>query len=387
MKKKICVITGTRAEYGILRPLIMRIKNDEYFELTIAATGMHLSEAFGYTYKDIEADGLKVDVKIDILQNDDSNIGMAMAIGLGVPKFADYFEKSRPDLVIVLGDRFEIFAASIAAAIMHIPIAHLHGGETTEGAIDEYFRHAITKMSYLHFASTDLYKKRIIQMGESPERVFNVGALSVENIFNLPFLDKEELGQTIGFDLNNPFALITFHPVTLENDTAVQQLNELLAAVDEKEDMNYIFTKANADANGRAINERLEEYCAGKSNVKLFTSMGVLNYLTAMKHCEMVIGNSSSGIGEAPVFKVPSINIGDRQKGRLLAESVISCEPNKQSILDAIEKAFAKDFRDHINGQINPFGDGKTSEKIVLIIKEFFNNGRINLKKSFYDVY
>lgn len=386
MKKKICVVTGTRAEYGILRPLIMRIKDEECFELGLAVTGMHLSEAFGSTYKEIEADGLKINVKVDILQDDDSNKGMAISIGLGVQRFADYFEKNRPDLVIILGDRFEIFAAAIAAAVLHIPIAHLHGGETTEGAIDEYFRHAITKMSCLHFASTDLYRRRIIQMGESPERVFNVGALSVENILNLPLLNKEELAQKIDFDLSTPFALVTFHPVTLENDTAVQQLNELLAAIDEKDDMNYIFTKANADANGRAINKRLEEYCEGKSNAKVFTSLGVLNYLSAMKHCEMVLGNSSSGIGEAPILNKPSINIGDRQKGRLFADSVISCETNKEAILKAIDKAVSNDFRKRIACQENLYGDGKTSETIVSIIKDFLNNNKISLKKSFYDI-
>ncbi len=387
MKKKICIVTGTRAEYGILHPLIMRIKADESFDLRIAVTGMHLSEAFGNTYREIEADGLEIDAKIEVLQNDDSNRAMSLAIGQGVQGFADYFDENRPDMVLVLGDRFEIFAATTTAAVAHIPVAHLHGGETTEGAIDEFFRHSITKMSYLHFASTDLYRRRIIQMGESPERVFNVGALSVENILNLPFLSKEELSQTIGFNLSKPYALVTFHPVTLENNTAVQQLNELLAAVGEEKSMNYIFTKANADANGRAINTRLDEYCTGKSNLVVFTSLGALKYLSAMKYCEMVIGNSSSGIGEAPILKKPTINIGDRQKGRICAASVINCEPEKEAILLSIKKAASEKFSDSIADQTNPYGAGHTSERIVAVIKDFLiEDNRIDLKKKFYDI-
>lgn len=386
MKKSICIVTGSRAEYGLISPIIKQLIATNNFEFKIVATGMHLSEDFGLTYKEIEADGISVDAKIDVLQNDDSNKAMSKAIGIGVIGFAEYFEKTRPDMVVVLGDRFEIFAAATAAAVACIPIAHLHGGETTEGAVDEFFRHCISKMSYLHFTSTEQYRQRIINMGETPDRVFNVGATGVENILNMPLMAKDELARSIDFDLNSPYALVTFHPVTLEKNTATKQFEDLLSALDETNDLNYIFTKANADANGRAINKQIDAYCEEKGNAIAFTSMGALRYLSAMRYCEMVIGNSSSGIIETPSFNRPTINIGDRQKGRICAKSVISCEPEKHSILNCIDKARSQQFLHEIANQINPYGDGKTSEKIVAIIKNFLDNDKINLKKSFYDL-
>lgn len=264
---------------------------------------MHLSPDFGLTYKEIEEDGVAIDAKIDILQGDDSQKAMSKAIGIGISSFADYFDEFRPDLVVLLGDRFEIFAAATAAAVACIPIAHLYGGETTEGAIDEFFRHSITKMSYLHFTSTEEYRQRVIFMGESPDRVFNVGALGVENIQNMSLMSRDELAKSIDFDLSKPYALVTFHPVTLELNSSSIQLEELLLALDEVKGLNFIFTKANADANGRAINKRIDDYCKYRENTKAFTSLGVLRYLSAMKYCDMVIGNSSSGILEAPSFK------------------------------------------------------------------------------------
>ena len=379
-------MTGSRAEYGLLRPVIFQMTAIDRFEVKLVATGMHLSKEFGYTYQDIEADGLSIDAKIDVLQSDDSNTAMSKAIGIGVICFAEYFKKIQPDLVVVLGDRFEIFAAAAAAAVACIPIAHLHGGETTEGAIDEFFRHSISKMSYLHFTSTEQYRQRLINMGEAPDRVFNVGATGVENILNMSLMTKDDLARSISFDLRSPYALVTFHPVTLEKDTAPKQIEVLLSALDETNGLNYIFTKANADANGRAINKKIDAYCAKKSNTIAFTSMGVLRYLSAMKYCEMVIGNSSSGIIETPSFIKPTINIGDRQKGRIFAKSVISCEPEKYSIINSIEKARSKQFLHEIANHLNPYGDGKTSEKIVSVIKDFLDNDKVNLKKSFYDV-
>lgn len=386
MKKSICIVTGTRAEYGLLRPIIKQVKATDSFDLKIVATGMHLSEDFGLTYKEIEADGISIDAKIDVLQNEDSNKAMSMAIGVGVMGFAEYFDKTQPDMVVVLGDRFEIFAAATAAAVACIPIAHLYGGETTEGAVDEFFRHSITKMSYLHFTSTEQYRQRVINMGETPDRVFNVGAAGVENILSMPLMTKDELARSIDFDLNNPYALVTFHPVTLEKNTATKQMEELLSALDEINGLNYIFTKANADANGRAINKKIDEYCDKKENAIAFTSLGVLRYLSAMKYCEMVIGNSSSGIIETPSFKKPTVNIGDRQKGRIFAKSVICCEPEKNSIIKSIDKARSQQFLHEIANQVSPYGDGKTSEKIVAVIKDFLDNDKVNLKKSFYDV-
>ncbi len=386
MKKRICIVTGSRAEYGLLSPIIKQLMAADSFELKIVATGTHLSEDFGLTYKEIEADGILIDAKIDVLQKDDSNKAMSKAIGIGVIGFAEYFEKTRPDLVIVLGDRFEIFAAATAAAVACIPIAHLHGGETTEGAIDEFFRHAISKMSYLHFTSAEQYRQRVIAMGEAPDRVFNVGAPGVENILSMPLLSKDKLAQCIGYDLTSPYALVTFHPVTLEKDTAAKQLEILLSALDETGGLNYIFTKANADANGRAINLAIDAYCEKKENAIAFTSLGALHYLSAMKYCEMVIGNSSSGIIEAPGFKKPTVNIGDRQKGRICAKSVLSCKPEKHAIIKCIHKARSRQFLKEIARQANPYGNGKTSEKVTAVIRDFLDNDRIDLKKSFYDV-
>lgn len=385
MKKSIIIVTGSRADYGLLSPVIKKLLADDSFELKIAATGTHLSENFGLTLQEIEADGISIDVGIDVLQDDDSNKAMSKAIGTGVICFAEYFEKTRPDMAVVLGDRFEIFAAATAAAVACIPIAHIHGGETTEGAVDEFLRHSITKMSYLHFTSTEQYRQRVINMGEAPDRVFNVGAIGVENILSMSFMAKDELSRSIDFDLHIPYALVTFHPVTLEKNTTIRQIEELLSALDETNGLRYIFTKANADANGRGINKKIDAYCQNKDNAIALTSMGVLRYLSAMKYCEFVIGNSSSGIIEAPSFKKPTINIGDRQKGRICAKSVISCRPEKHAIMGSINKARSQQFLNEIANQANPYGDGKTSAKIAAVIKDFLDNGKINLKKSFYD--
>ncbi|MGE4352880.1 MAG: UDP-N-acetylglucosamine 2-epimerase [Oscillospiraceae bacterium] len=386
MRKNICVVTGSRAEYGLLRPLISKIRSDNALNLQIAVTGMHLSEKFGLTYREIEEDNYPIHAKIEMLQDGDGNEAMSKAIGAGIIRFAEYFSSSKPDFLIVLGDRFEIFAAATAAAVAHVPIAHIYGGESTEGAIDECFRHSITKMSYLHFTAAEQYRKRVIQMGEDPKRVFNVGSLGVENAERLKLLSKEELSCRLNFNLDKPFCLVTFHPATMENDTAGGQFSELLSAIDEMPDMNYIITKANADANGQSINKTIDEYCKGRENTLGVASLGVLRYLSALQYCEMVIGNSSSGIIEAPAFGKPTINIGERQKGRICAGSVISCDPAQKDILRSMKLALSGKFKCKIKRMTLPYGGGDVSGKILGAIKEFLEKDKINLKKSFYDL-
>ncbi|MBB6625565.1 UDP-N-acetylglucosamine 2-epimerase (hydrolyzing) [Clostridium gasigenes] len=386
MVKKICIVTGTRAEYGLLRPLIDKVNEDNDLELQLIATGMHLSPEFGMTYTNIIDDGYKINEKIEILLSSDTSVGISKSMGLATISFAEAFERLKPDIIVVLGDRYEIFSVCSAAVTAKIPIAHLHGGETTEGAFDEVFRHCITKMSYLHFTSTEEYRKRVIQLGENPNRVFNVGAIGVENIVSLDLLEKREIEKSIGFTLDKPFGLVTFHPVTLENNTSEYQFRELLKALDEMDGMKFIITKANSDSDGRIINKIIDEYEKdNKDKIIAFTSMGYLRYLSAMKYCNSVIGNSSSGIIEAPSFNKPTINIGDRQKGRMQAESVINCNPSKDDIVNAINISLSKWFREKIKNSINPYGDGNTSSKIINIIKQTLSQN-INLKKKFYDI-
>lgn len=386
MVKKICVITGTRAEYGLLRPLIEKINKDVELQLQLIVTGMHLSPEFGMTYTNIIDDGFKIDEKIEILLSSDSSVGISKSMGLATISFAEAFERLKPDMVIVLGDRYEIFAACSAAVVAKIPIAHLHGGETTEGAFDEAFRHSITKMSYLHFTSTEEYRKRVIQLGENPERVFNFGAIGVENILSLQLLSKEDLEEAINFKLDKQYGLVTFHPVTLEKSTSESQFKELLEALDTMDDMKFIITKANSDSDGRIINSLIDEYESNnKDRIKAFTSMGLLRYLSAMKYCAGVIGNSSSGIIEAPTFKVPTINIGDRQKGRIQADTVINCKPCKNEIIKALELSRSEKFIKDISKSVNPYGNGETSSKILEVIKNTLK-GKVDIKKSFYNI-
>lgn len=371
-KKNICVVTGTRAEYGLLRPLINKLNRDPDFNLNLVATGMHLSEAFGSTYREIEKDGFTIDAMIEALAKEDTKVGMAKAIGEAIISFSNYFDTERPDMVIILGDRYEIFAAATAAAVLGIAIAHIHGGEITEGAVDDFFRHSITKMGTLHFTSAQKYKERVIQFGENPQCVYNVGALGVENIITLPLLSKEELEKQLGLDLEQPYGLVTFHPETQGSNDPLEQLDELLQTMETVQYMKFIITKANSDPLGRKINEKLDEFVKEHTNSVVFTSMGVLNYLSAMKYASMVIGNSSSGILEAPIYKIPTINIGDRQKGREMPESVINCPAQKESILKAIRAAEDKDFLDKIKEQENIYGNGSTSTLIMNILREYF---------------
>lgn len=384
--KKICVVTGTRAEYGLLRPLIKGIKEDDGLQLQLVVTGMHLSPEFGLTYKEIEEDGFVIDEKVEMLLSSDTAVGISKSIGLAMIGFADAFERLKPNMVIVLGDRYEIFAVASTAMISRIPIAHIHGGETTEGAIDEAIRHSITKMSYLHFTSTEEYRQRVIQLGENPERVFNVGAIGIESIKTLKLLEKDELEESISFKIDANIALVTFHPVTLENSTSKDQFQELLNALDKFSGLKVIFTKANSDTDGRIINFMIDEYVNNNEDKAIaFTSMGQLRYLSAMKYIDIVIGNSSSGIIEAPSFNVPTINIGDRQKGRIQSETIINCQPVENEIYEAIKLGLSTKFKEKIKDTINPYGNGNVSQKILYIIKDSLNKG-IKLKKSFYDL-
>ena len=386
MKKIISVLTATRSEYGLLKPIIAKLNQVNEFDVRIAVTGMHLSQDFGLTYQEIENDGFTIDKKITILSKSDTPSAISQSMGQAIIGFGEYFEKLKPDLLLVLGDRYETLAVCCAAMNARIPIAHLYGGETTEGAIDESIRHAITKMSYLHFTSTEEYRKRVIQLGEDPERVFTVGAIGIENIKNYKLLTKDELENSLNFKLDAPFAIVTFHPVTLENNHVKEQFMELLGACEEYSTMKYIFTKANADANGRIINLLIDQYANNRANVLAVTSLGTLRYLSAMKYCSMVIGNSSSGLLEAPSFGIPTINIGDRQKGRLQSSSIINCKPETGSISKAIRLALSNDFQEIAKNTTNPYGDGVTSEKIVQVVKNYLREGCINLKKSFYNI-
>ena len=382
--KKICVVTGTRAEYGLLYWLLKEIEADKDLELQLIATGMHLSPEFGLTYQTIEKE-FKINKKIEMLLSSDTSVGISKSMGLAQISFAESYDELKPDIVIVLGDRYEIFSATSAAMIARIPIAHIHGGEKTEGAFDESIRHSITKMSHLHFTATNEYKNRVIQLGEHPSRVFNVGGMGIENIKRLKLLSKDEFEKLIEFKLNIKNILVTFHPVTLENSTAKEQFQQLLDAIDELEDTNIIFTKANSDTDGRVINQMIDEYVTKNSNKSIvFTSLGQLRYLSALQYVDAVVGNSSSGLAEAPSFKIGTINIGDRQKGRIKASSVIDCEPNKDSILKSFEKLYSKEFQETLKTTINPYGDGYASKKIVEILKNV--DLKNILKKSFYDL-
>ncbi|MEA3315598.1 MAG: UDP-N-acetylglucosamine 2-epimerase [Campylobacterota bacterium] len=383
-KRKICIVTGTRAEYGLLYWLLKEIKEDKELELQIIATGMHLSPEFGLTYKEIEKD-FKIDKKIEILLSSDTPIAISKSMGLAQISFCEAYEELKPDILVVLGDRYEIFSAVSSAMISRIPIAHLHGGETTQGAFDESIRHSITKMSHLHFTATKKYKKRVIQLGEQPKSVFNVGGMGIENIKRLKLLNKEEFEKSIDFKLNKKNILVTFHPVTLENSTAKEQFQELLDAIDELQDTNIIFTKANSDTNGRVINKMCDEYVSKNSHKSVvFTSLGQIRYLSALQYIDAVVGNSSSGLAETPSFKIGTINIGDRQKGRIKAKSVIDSKEDKKSILNAFNILYSKDFQKTLKDVKNPYGDGCASKKIIKELKRVDLNNI--LKKKFFDI-
>jgi len=383
----ICVVTGTRAEYGLLRPLLFRLKKNEKVELSLVVTGTHLMEAFGNTRQEIEADGFSEYYKVELPLEEDSKKAMVHATGVALSKFGEVYEQMKPELVILLGDRFEIFAAAIAAHFLGIPIAHLCGGDVTEGAVDDAIRHSITKLSTLHFPGCEESAKRIIQMGESPERVFNVGQPGIENCLKVETMTKEELAENLGFPaMMKDYAVVTFHPVTMEENTAKEQVMELIRAMDEQKDLAYIITLANADAGGRVINEIWQKEGTKRKNWYVTPSLGMRRYLSAVRHAEAVIGNSSSGVLEVPACGVPTVNIGDRQKGRMAAKSVISVPPEKEAIGEAIKTARTAEFRNAMKGMELPFGNGTTSEQVEKIVMKYLDNEERTTEKSFYDL-
>ncbi len=381
------MVTGSRAEYGLLRPLLFRLRNDKEISLRLVATGSHLSSAFGNTQDEIENDGFTINTRIEIPLEGDGKADMAKAAGAAIISFAEYFENDRPDLLIVLGDRYEVFAASTAAMIQGIAIAHISGGDVTEGTLDDTFRHCITKMSFLHFPGCQKSAERIIQLGESPSRVFNVGEPGVENCLSVAPMSISNLQAELGFDITGkPYSIVTFHPVTNEDSTAEEQVAELVSALENFPEMNFIITKANADAGGRTINRIWDEQAKTHTNWLVVPSLGAERYISAMKYAEMIIGNSSSGIVEAPALKKPTINIGERQKGRMLAESIISCAPKANDIAEAMKKVSSPEFKAISKNVRNHFGDGNTSDKIMKRIKAFLAADNRNIKKEFFDL-
>lgn len=382
--KNICVVTGTRAEYGLLRWVMEGIRESPILNLQLIATGMHLSPEFGLTINAIEEDGFHVDRRVEMLLSSDTAVGIAKSMGLGLIGFADALAEVKPDLMLVLGDRYEILSAAAAAMVARVPIAHLHGGESTEGSIDEMIRHSITKMSHLHFVACEEYRRRVIQLGEPPERVFNVGGLGIDCIQRLKLLTRDELEAALEFKLAPRNLLITFHPVTLEKNTSAQQMDELLTALAQLKDVGLIFTMPNADTDGRVLFRQIQDFCSLRPHAKAFTSLGQMRYLSSIQHVDGVVGNSSSGLLEVPSFKKGTINIGDRQRGRIRATSVIDCQPDYSQILAAIAKLFSVEFQNQLPSTQVPYGDGGASQAIVKVLEDHpFDD---LLKKRFYDL-
>ncbi len=369
--KKVCVVTGARAEYGLLRWVIEGIQDSQKLDLQIIATGMHLSPEFGLTYREIEEDGFQIDRKVEMVLSADTPSAITKSIGLGLIGFGDVFSELQPDIVVLLGDRYELLAAATAAMVSQIAIAHIHGGETTEGAVDEAIRHSITKMAWWHFVAAAEYEQRVAQLGELPQRIFNVGALGVDGIKRTTLLSKAEVIAKTGIQFGERNLLITFHPVTLEAKGSREQVSALLDALDSRSDVNLIFTMPNSDTDGRVIKDLINNFVSKNyERAIVFTSMGRLNYLSTLKYVDGVIGNSSSGLIEAPSFRIGTVNIGIRQEGRLKAGSVIDCEPTKDSIKKGIERLYSLSFQDRLLSVTNPYGNGGASEKIVEVLED-----------------
>ena len=384
MSRKICVVTGTRADYGLLQWVMQGIKDDPELVLQVVATGMHLSVEFGLTFQQIEKDGFEIDRKIEMLVGSDTPVAIAKSIGLGLIGFGPALSELQPDLIVVLGDRFEIFAAVTAALVARIPVAHLHGGELTEGAFDEALRHSITKMSHLHFVAANEYRQRVIQLGEQSERVFLVGGLGIDSIKRTPLLDRAALEESLDFSLGQKSLLITFHPTTLEMSTAANQMEELLASLGALQDTQLIFTLPNADTDGRTMIKLVENFVKSRPNARLYASLGQTRYLSCIAQVDGVVGNSSSGLAEVPSFKKGTINIGDRQRGRLQAASVINCQPVQAEITAALCRLYDADFQASLDQVRNPYGEGGASEKVLKILKEYPIHHIA--KKSFHDL-
>jgi len=383
--RKIAVFTGTRAEYGLLYWIIKSLEEAEQAELQLIVGGMHLSPEFGYTIEQIEQDGFPIADRLEFLLSSDSPVAVSKSMGLALISASESLQRLQPDLIVLLGDRFESMSIAQAAMVAQIPIAHLHGGETTEGLIDEAVRHSITKMAHLHFTATKAYRDRVIQLGEQPNRVLNVGAPGIDSIKRLKLLERHELSNAIGFNLNKPYFLITYHPVTLSKDGATDSLINLLSILDDYHEHQVLISYPNADTHGRQLIKILENYAqADPERVFLFRSLGQLRYLSLMKHCEVVLGNSSSGLIEAPSFGVPTLNIGDRQKGRISGETVVHCGETKAEISKGMKKVTEKQFQEECRKANNPYGDGESSKKIVDLLIDYPLEDI--LYKSFYNV-
>lgn len=384
MMRKVCIVTGSRAEYGLLRGVIEGVQSHPGLQLQLVATGSHLSPEFGLTYREIEADGHHVDAKVEILLSADTATAVTKAMGLGLIGFGDTFTRLAPDIVVVLGDRFEILAAAAAAMTCRIPLAHLHGGESSEGAIDEAIRHSVTKMSQLHFVAAEPYRNRVIQLGEHPDRVFMVGGLGVDSIRRTRPLARAELEASLGFTLRPTNLLVTFHPTTLEDDAAGTQMQALLDELDQLPDTGLIITQPNADSGGRLLAQLVSRFASSRPNVSLHDSLGQLRYLSCLAHVDGVVGNSSSGLAEAPSFGIPTLNIGDRQAGRLRASSIIDCRGDRASIARGLQLLLDPDFRARARATRNPYGDGGASDRIVRVLAEQPLDNI--LKKKFFDL-
>ncbi len=372
MKRKVCVVTGSRAEYGLLYWLLTDLVASNNCDLNLVVTGMHLAPEFGHTVTEIENDGFKIDDKVEMLLSSDSRLGTAKSTALGIIGFAEAFTRLQPDIVVLLGDRFEIFAAAQAAMFLGIPLGHIHGGEVTEGAIDESMRHAITKMSHLHFCSAEIHRQRLIQLGEDPTRVFNVGAAALDGVYRLDLMTKSQLSEELKIDFEKCNLLVTFHPATLAAADAEFQFKELAKALKKLPNTNFIFTLANADMNGRAINKLVREFVANNKDTSCyFESLGHLRYLSLLKTVDAVIGNSSSGLIEAPAFGLGTLNIGDRQKGRLKGPSVFDCKANEESISNGLNVVLSDDFRKNARMSQNPYGNKPPSSKMVKVLCDF----------------
>lgn len=383
--RKICIFTSTRAEWGLQQGLAELIRDADNLQLQLLVSGSHLSAKLGMTMDEVEAAGFHIDERVDILKFGDSPIGICQTMGLALSGYGEALQRLSPDLLVILGDRYESFCLAAAAQVLRIPIAHIHGGETTEGAVDEAFRHSITKMAQIHFTSCEVYRNRVMQLGEAPESVFNVGALGIENIRKIQCLTRAELEASLQFSLQAPVFLVTFHPVTLEHATAGAQVQQLFDALDRFPEHQIIFTKANADTDGQVINEMIDRFAAiNPQRCLAVASLGLKRYLSAMKICSAVIGNSSSGILEAPILKVPTVNIGDRQKGRLRVKSIIDCEADANAISQAIDTALSESFRRDICDLIHPSEQADTAQKIVRMLATVELQGII--KKSFHDI-
>lgn len=384
--KKLCVLTATRADYGLLAPIIKKLMTYRDLDVRVAATGAHLSPEFGMTVAEIEADGIPVDRKIPILLSSDAPSAISKSMGLAIIGFADYFDELKPDALLVLGDRYETLAVACAAMNARIPIFHLYGGETTEGAIDEGVRHALTKMSNIHFVANEEFRRRVIQLGESPDRVFKVGAMGPENAIHMPKMSQKELEDSLGVRFGEKMAVLTFHPVTLEKNSAERQTDELIKAILQYPEITFLCTKANADTDGRIINTKLERLAEEYENIFLFDSLGAKRYLSALSCALFAIGNSSSGLAEVPSIGIPTINIGDRQKGRMRGPSVIDCSPDAESISGAIQIALSPEFRKIAEKKENPYGDGHASSHIAAVVNDYLVHEKTVLKKKFFDV-